>query len=121
MSTLIHSIVQSLNGSSDDILFDVPLFVIYLKMLLLLLRTCNDIATNHYYTSLVVDPCHNKNEQLHIYLFVANLLITDVTTTIRFTFEIFSMVLYLLNVDMMTIKHLDIIYSIITIRAAQRN
>ena len=58
-----------------------------------------------------------KNEQLHIkyYLSVANLLTTDILTTMRFTFEMFSMMLYLFGVDVIRFKHLDILYSIITI------
>jgi len=106
---------QSSNVSSEDIFSDVPLFATYLKMVLLLLA----IPTIIVPASVIIHVIW-KNERLHTkyYFFVINLLVTDITTTGRYVYEIFSMILYLFGV---TVAHNDIFFVILTIpRVATR-
>jgi len=93
---------QSLNGSAEDVVFDIPLFATYLKMLLLLV-----VMPTIIIPALLLNHVIWKNEQLHTKycLFVVNLLITDIATTLRLPFEMFTMVLYLLNIDMIKNYH----------------
>ena len=101
--------MESSNRSSDDIFFDVPLFATYLKMFLLLLV----IPTIVIPASVIIHVIW-KNEKLHTkyYFFVASLLVTDIATTGRYAYEIFSMILYLFG---MTVAHNDIFFVILTI------
>jgi len=111
MEALINNTVdgQSSNGSSDDILSDVPLFATYLKMILLLLAIPTIVAP----ASLIIHVIW-KNERLHTkyYFFVVNLLVTDIATIGRYAYEILSMILYLFDV---TVEHNDIFFVILTI------
>ena len=93
----------------DDIFSDIPLVATYLKILLLLV-TIPAIIT----PAAVIIHIIRKTEELHTKycLFFVNLLISDILTTIRYCFEFFIMVLYLLNIRM----HVsDIAHAIISI------
>ena len=105
------AIFQSLNGSVEDAVFDIPLFATYLKMLILLV-----VMPTIIIPALLLIHVIWKNEQLHTkyYLFVANLLITDIATTMRLPFEMFTMVFYLFDVDVNKNYH-NVFYTILTI------
>ena len=79
----------------NDIFFDVPLFATYLKILLLLVTIPAIIIP-----AVVIIHIIRKTEELHTKycLFLVNLLISDILTTIKYCFEIFIMILYLLNI-----------------------
>ena len=79
----------------DNFFSDIPLFATYLKILLLLV-TIPAIIT----PAAVIIHIIRKTEELHTKycLFLVNLLIGDILNIIRYCFEIFIMVLYLLNI-----------------------
>ena len=81
----------------NDIFSDVPLVATYLKILLLLITIPASIIP-----AVVIIHIIRKTEELHTKycLFLVNLLISDILTTIRYCFEIFIMILYLLNIRM---------------------
>ena len=93
----------------NDIFSDVPLVATYLKFLLLLVTIPAIIIP-----AVVIIHIIRKTEELHTKycLFLVNLLISDILTTIKYCFEIFIMILYLLNIR---IYVNDIAYTIITI------
>ena len=93
----------------DDFFSDMPLVATYLKILLLLVTIPVIIIP-----AAVIIHIIRKTEELHTKysLFLVNLLIGDILTTIRYCFEIFVMVLYLLNIK---IYINDIAYIILTI------
>ena len=93
----------------DDLYSDVPLVATYLKILLLLVAIPAIITP-----ASVIIHIIRKTKELHTKycLFLVNLLISDILTTVRYCFEIFIMVLYLLNIRI----HISVIaYVIITI------
>jgi len=107
--------METATNNTEDIFSDVPLFATYLKMFLLLLA----IPTIVIPASVIIHVIW-KNEALHTkyYFFVVNLLVTDIATTGRYAYEIFSMILYLFGV---TLAHNDIFFVILTIpRVATR-
>ena len=79
----------------DDIFSYVPLVFTYLKILLLLIAIPAIITP-----AAVIIHIIRKTEELHTKycLFLVNLLISDILTTMRYCFEIFFMILYLLNI-----------------------
>ena len=81
----------------NDVFSDVPLVATYLKILLLLITIPATIIP-----AVVIIHIIRKTEELHTKycLFLVNLLISDILTTIRYCFEIFIMILYLLNIRM---------------------
>ena len=93
----------------NDIFSDVPLVATYLKILLLLVAIPAIIIP-----AAVIIHIIRKTEELHTKycLFLVNLLISDILSTIRFCFEIFIMILYLLNIR---IYVSDIAYTVISI------
>ena len=93
----------------DDIFSDVPLVATYLKILLLLV-TIPAIIT----PAAVIIHIIRKTEELHTKycLFFVNLLISDILTTIRYCFEFFIIILYLLNIRT---RVSDIAHAIISI------
>ena len=104
---------QSSNESSEDIFPDVLLFATYLKMFLLLLAT----PTITVPASMIMHVIW-KNERLHTkyYFLVTNLLVTDITTTGRYVYEIFSMILYLFGVTIYpSNKMMALFYTVISV------
>ena len=93
----------------NDIFSDVPLVATYLKILLLLVTIPVIIIP-----AAVIIHIIRKTEELHTKycLFLVNLFISDILTTIKYCFEIFIMILYLLNIR---IYVSDIAYTIICI------
>ena len=98
----MESFINSSNGTNitelfDDIFSDVPLVSTYLKILLLLVTIPAIIAPAAFIIHII-----RKTKELHTKycLFLVNLLISDILTTIRYCLEIFIMVLYLFNVRM---------------------
>ena len=90
------SITELLDESYyNDIFSDVPLVATYLKILLLLVTIPAIIIP-----AVVIIHIIRKTEELHTkyYLFLVNLFISDILTTIKYCFEIFIMILYLLNI-----------------------
>ena len=83
------------NSSNDTNIIDVPLVATYLKILLLLVTIPAIIIP-----AVVIIHIIRKTEELHTKYcrFLVNLLIGDILNTIRFCFEIFIMILYLLNI-----------------------
>ena len=79
----------------NDIFSDVPLVATYLKILLLLI-----IIPAIIIPAVVIIHIIRKTEELHTKycLFLVNLFISDILTNIRYCFEIFIMILYLLNI-----------------------
>ena len=110
----MESSINPLNDTNitellDDTFSDVPLVGTYLKVFLLLV-TIPIIIT----PAVVIIHIIRKTEELHTKycLFLVNLLVSDILTTIRYCFEIFIMALYLLNIRV----HISvIIYAIISI------
>ena len=113
---------SSINSSNDTnitelldepyynaIFSDVPLVATYLKILLLSVTIPATIIP-----AVVIIHIIRKTKELHTKycLFLVNLLISDILTTIRYCFEIFIMILYLLNIRMYVN---DIAYVIICI------
>ena len=74
---------------------DVPLVATYLKILLLLVTIPAIIIP-----AVVIIHIIRKTEELHTKycLFLINLLISDILTSIKYCLEIFIMILYLLNI-----------------------
>ena len=111
METQLNLTVSSpsSNGSTDDVFSDVPLFAVYLKILLLMIVIPAVVIS----ASLIIHVIW-KNKSLHTkyYFFVVNLLINDIASTPRFLYEIVLMSLYLFGV---TVDHTDIFYMITTI------
>ena len=93
----------------NDIFSDVPLVATYLKILLLLVTMPAIIIP-----AVVIIHIIRKTEELHTKycLFLVNLLISDILTIIRYCFEIFIMILYLLN---NRIYISDVAYTVISI------
>ena len=93
----------------NDIFSDVPLLATYLKILLLLVTIPAIVIP-----AVVIIHIIRKTEELHTKycLFLVNLLISDILSTIRFCFEIFIMILCLLNIR---IYVSDIAYTVISI------
>ena len=79
----------------NDVFSDVPLVATYLKILLLLVAIPAIIIP-----AVVIIHIIRKTEELHTKycLFLVNLFISDILTTIKYCFEIFIMILYLLNI-----------------------
>ena len=93
----------------NDISFDVPLVATYLKTLLLSVTIPAII-----FPPVVIIHIIRKTKELHTKYcrFLVNLLISDILTSINYSFEIFIMILYLLNIS---IYVSDRVYVIITI------
>ena len=93
----------------NDIFSDVPLVATYLKILLLLVTMPAIIIP-----AVVIIHIIRKTEELHTKycLFLVNLFISDILTIIRYCFEIFIMILYLLNIR---ICISDVAYTVISI------
>ena len=93
----------------NDIFSDVPLVATYLKILLLLVTMPAIIIP-----AVVIIHIIRKTEELHTKycLFLVNLFISDILTTIRYCFEIFIMILCLLNIR---IHVSDVAYTVISI------
>ncbi|XP_065885865.1 olfactory receptor 8U3-like [Dysidea avara] len=100
---------QLSNGSTDDIFSNVPLFVTYLRVLLLMI-----VIPAIVIPALLIIHVIWKNERLHTkyYFLVVNLLINDIASTPRYLYEILLMILYLFGV---TVDHSDIFYTIMVI------
>ena len=88
------SYVYSLYDTSTT-KFDVPLVSIYLELVILLVTIPATITP-----AAVIIHIIRKNEELHTNysLFLVNLLIGDILTTIRYCFEVIIKILYLLSV-----------------------
>ena len=108
-SSIDYSNDTNITKLLDDFYSDVPLIATYLKILVLLV-TIPVIIT----PAAVVIHIIRKTKELHTKycLFLVNLLIGDILTTIRYCFEIFVMIIYLLNIR---IYISDIAYIILTI------
>ena len=98
--TIMESSINASNDTNitellDNFFSDIPLFATYLKILLLLV-TIPAIIT----PAAVIIHIIRKTEELHTKycLFLVNLLIGNILNIIRYCFEIFIMVLYLLNI-----------------------
>ena len=93
----------------NDIFSDVPLVATYLKILLLLVTIPAIIIP-----AVVIIHIIRKTEELHTKycLFLVNLFISDILISIQCCFEIFIMILYLLNIR---IYVSDVVYVITTI------
>ena len=119
MEFYINTTDQSLNGTygSNDTSFDIPLFATYLNIILLLLAIPAVIVPAVLVIRIIL-----QTEELHTiyYLFVINLLATDILNTLRMVFQIILMILYLFGINVDTIVSL-IIYAILcTPRTAVR-
>ena len=79
----------------NDIFSDVPLVATYVKILLLLI-----IIPATIIPAVVIIHIIRKTEELHTKycLFLVNLFISDLLNIIQYFFEIFIMILYLLNI-----------------------
>ena len=99
---------SSINSSNDtritelldesyysDIFPDIPLVATYMKILLLLVTIPAIIIP-----AIVIIHIIRKMKELHTKycLFLINLFISDILSTIKYCFEIFIMILYLLNI-----------------------
>ena len=92
-----------------DVYTDVPLVATYLKIILLLIAIPAIIAPAVFIIYII-----KTTEELHTRycLLLTNLFISDILVTIRYCFEIFIMVLYLLNIRTYVS---DIAYTIVSI------
>ena len=109
--TMANITNQSINGTSEDINFDVPLFATYLSIFSLLMAMPLIIIP----AALVIHII-SKTAQLHTiyYLFVVNLLVTDILNTCKMVFEVILMCLYLFGINADTTVSF-IIYIILSI------
>ena len=119
MEFYINTTNQSLNGTygSDDISYDIPLFITYLNIMLLLVAIVAVIIPAVLVIRIIL-----QTEELHTiyYLFVINLLVTDVLNTLRLGFEIILTCFYLFGINVDTYVNF-IIYTILcTPRTAVR-
>jgi len=92
----MESLNLSSNGSDASII-EVPLFVTYLKMLLVLVMSVLIITP-----AVIVIRVIRKTDALHTnyYFFVANLLVTDIVqAVIRLITENLIMIIYLLDIN----------------------
>ena len=96
-------------SSYNDLYSDVPLVATYLKILLLLIAIPAIVTP-----AIVIIHIIRITEELHTRycLLLTNLFIGDILSTVRYCFEIFIMVLYLLNVRICVS---EIAYAIISI------
>ena len=104
----MESTSYSLNDTSITE-FDVPLVSIYLELVILLVTIPATITP-----AAVIIHIIRKTEELHTNysLFLVNLLIGDILTTIRYCFEVIIIIFYLLSVRVYVS---DIVYIFITI------
>ena len=117
MESYINITNQSFNGTTDDIYFDVPLFATYLNIFLLLVAMPAIIIPAVLVIRIIL-----QTEELHTiyYLFVIDLLFTDILNTLKMGFEIVLVCLYLFGINADTTLSF-IMYSILSIpRAAAR-
>ena len=98
----------------NDIYSDIPLVATYLKILLLLVTIPATVIPATVIPAVVIIYIIRKSEELHTKYcrFLVNLFISDILTSIKYCFEIFIMILYLLNIR---IYVSDMTYVIITI------
>ena len=111
MESYINITNQSFNGTTDDIYFDVPLFATYLNIFLLLVAMPAIIIPAVLIIRIIL-----QTEELHTiyYLFVIDLLFTDILNTVKMGFEIVLMCLYLFGINADTTLSF-IMYSILSI------
>ena len=117
MESYISTTNQSLNGTSDDINFDVPSIATYLNMFFLLVAIPAIIIPAVSVINIIL-----KTEKLHTvyYLFVINLLATDILNTLKMGFEIILTCLHLFGINADTTVSF-IIYTLLCIpRVAAR-
>ena len=117
MESHINITNQSFNGTTDDIYFDVPLFAIHLNIFLLLVAMPAIIIPAVLVIRIIL-----QTKELHTiyYLFVIDLLFTDILNTLKMGFEVVLMCLYLFGINADTTLSF-IMYSILSIpRAAAR-
>lgn len=108
---------QSFNGTTDNVYSSVPLFATFLSIFLLLV-----VIPAVAIPAMLVICIILKTGALHTryYLFVTNLLVTDILNTFKIGFEILLMCLYLFGINADTTISF-IIYGILTIpRVAAR-
>ena len=100
-------------GTSDDIYYDIPLFATYFSIMILLVAIPAIIIPAVLVIRIIL-----QTEKLHTiyYLFVINLLATDILNTLRMGLEITLMCLYLFCINVDTTVSLNfIIYTILSI------
>ena len=117
MESYINITNQSFNGTTDDIYFDVPLFATYLNIFLLLVAMPAIIIPAVLIIRIIL-----QTEELHTiyYLFVIDLLFTDILNAVKMGFEMVLVYLYLFGINVDTTLSF-IMYSILSIpRAAAR-
>ena len=87
---------KSFNGTTDDINFDVPLLATYLSICILLIAIPAIIISAVLVIHIIL-----TTEKLHTvyYLFVINLLATDILNTLKMGHEIILMCLYLFGIE----------------------
>ena len=99
------------NWTSDDVNFDVPLYATYLNLSFLLIAIPSITIP-----AVLVIRVIMKTTRLHTiyYLFVVNLLVTDILNTCKMGFEIILLCLYLLGINADTTASF-VIYSLLSI------
>ena len=99
------------NGTTDDVNFDVPLYATYFNLSFLLVAIPSITVPAVLVIRIIL-----KTTRLHTiyYLFVVNLLITNILNTCKMGFETILMCLYLFGVNADTTASF-IIYSILSI------
>ena len=111
MESYINITNQSFNGTTDDVSLDLPLFATYLNILLLLV-----VIPAIVIPAVLVIRIILQTEELHTvyYLFVIELLFTDILNTVRMGFEVILMCLYLFGINADTTVTF-VIYSILIV------
>ena len=96
MESYINATNQSINGGSDNINFDIPSFATYLNMFFLLVAMPAIIVPA---VSVIRVILTTEKLRTVYYLFVINLLATDVLNTLKMAFEVILMCLHFLGIN----------------------